>query len=51
MSSPLISIIRKSKQGHGGLFSKAAWDDLLWNVSDALNFSGEQPLKGFFFVA
>jgi hypothetical protein len=38
-------------KGHGGLFSKAAVDDALWNFNEALDFTIGQPLKGLFLVA
>ena len=31
-------------QGHGAFFSKAAWDDPLWNVNEAAIFGFVQPL-------
>ena len=39
-------------QGHGGLFSKAAYAYVItWNGSEALKFSTGQPQKGLFVVA
>ena len=41
----------KVKEGHGGLFSKAAQDELFWNVNEGLSVSLGQPLEGLFVVA
>ena len=38
-------------KGHGGLFSKAALNELYWNVNEALDFTIGQPLKGLCVVA
>ena len=40
-----------SVKGYGGLFSKAAQDEVVWNTNEALDFTIGQPLKGLFVVA